>query len=94
MITRCKVDEDVLVNKARTKRGDHEMTAPSMRELITIMEATMPRKSQPSYWRVVRYDGPNSSRVVDEIQIPAANRGELNARVREWMDQIGLDPDD
>jgi hypothetical protein len=60
-----------------------------MRELINIMESrgTMA-------WDVVRYDAPNSGRVIDRTVIQAADKVQLKARIRAWMDQIGLDPED
>jgi hypothetical protein len=64
------------------------MDMPSMRELIDIMEA------RGAAHEVVRYDAPNSGRVVDRTVIRATNSAELRAGVRAWMDSIGLDPDD
>ena len=45
-------------------------------------------------YSVVRYDAPNSGRVTHSTTIHAANKSELNSHVRDWMDKIGLDPDD
>ena len=64
------------------------MDTPTMRELINIMEA------RGTAYEVVRYDAPNSSRVVDRTVIRARDKAELTAKLKVWMDQQGLDPDD
>jgi len=45
-------------------------------------------------YKVVRYDAPNSGRVVDSTTVHASNKSELHGHVRNWMDKIGMDPDD
>ena len=45
-------------------------------------------------YSVVRYDAPNSGKVTHSTVIHAANKAELHGHVRNWMDKIGLDPDD
>ena len=64
------------------------MAQPSMRQLIRITEAVAP------IYHVVRLQEPRSSLVADQVQIQAASRQSLQQQVREWMQQLGLDPDD
>jgi hypothetical protein len=45
-------------------------------------------------YSVVRYDAPNSGKVTHSTVIHATNKAELHGHVRNWMDKIGLDPDD
>lgn len=45
-------------------------------------------------YSVVRHDSPTSSRVTHSTTVHAANKAELHGHVRNWMDKIGLDPDD
>jgi hypothetical protein len=45
-------------------------------------------------YSVVRYDAPNSGKVTHSTVIHAASKAELHGHVRNWMDKIGLDPDD
>ena len=63
------------------------MAAPGMRTWMEIVEAT-------STYTLVRYDAPNSGRIVDQTQVRARNGVELKQAIRAWMDQQGLDPDD
>lgn len=51
-----------------------------------------PVKKQP--YSVVRYDAPNSGRVVDSTVVHAANKAELHGHIRKFMEKGGLDPDD
>ena len=45
-------------------------------------------------YSVVRYDAPNSGKVTHSTTIHASNKSELHGHVRNWMEKIGLDPDD
>lgn len=45
-------------------------------------------------YSVVRYDAPNSGRVVDRTVVHAANKAELHGHIRKFMEKGGLDPDD
>ena len=51
-------------------------------------------KNKSTKYSVLHYDAPNSGRVVNSTIIHAANKAELHGHVRNWMDKIGLDPDD
>ena len=64
------------------------MAQPTMRQLITITEAAT------SVYDVVRVREPGSSTVTDRVRIPAVSRAQLQQRVRAWMQQLGMDPDD
>lgn len=64
------------------------MTAPSMRRLIDIMEEKL------ISYDVERYHEPGSSKVVARTVIRARDRADLKAKLRAWMDQQGLDPED
>lgn len=49
---------------------------------------------KPTKYTVVRYDAPNSGRVVDRTTIHASSKDELHGHIRNWMEKGGLDPDD
>lgn len=73
-----------------------------MRRLIQLVETAgragrrTAKPPESVAYEIKRYDGPNNeaSKVVDRIVLYAATKDELHSKIRAWMDQIGLDPDD
>jgi hypothetical protein len=64
-----------------------------IRRWMTLVEA---KGAQPPAYEVVRLNGPKnqSSRVIERTVIHATTKAELHAKIKAWMEQIGLDPDD
>lgn len=59
-----------------------------------ISEDLAKKKITKQPYSVARYESPTSSKVTHSTVIHAANKAELHGHVRNWMDKIGLDPDD
>lgn len=70
-------------------RADLKQRAASRR---TVSEATV----KPMAYEVVRLDGPKheSDTIVARTTIHAAGKDDLRAKLKAWMEQIGLDPED
>jgi hypothetical protein len=73
----------------------------AMRDFILIVENAGQRSirqeaANPTAYDVVQYDGPKhvSSTIVNKVVIRAATKAELQAKIKSWMEQIGLDPED
>lgn len=52
--------------------------------------------AKPVAYEVVRLDGPKheSDTVVQRTVIHASTKADLQAKIKAWMEQIGLDPED
>ena len=72
-----------------------------LRHWINLVESTKKRMpkvptSKLTPYEVVRYNGPKnqSSTILDKTVIHATNRDELQRKIKDWMEQINLDPED